>query len=69
MFEAPLDGLSWPIAAGSRTALGPLPGSAPAWVLGELARRQGLQLVITPDSHSANMLPRLRVAVSFRIRR
>ena len=58
MFEELLGSLSWPAKAGSRTALGPLPGSAPARLLSELAKRPGFQLVITPDTQTANTLLR-----------
>jgi transcription-repair coupling factor (superfamily II helicase) len=58
MFDKLLDSLSWPLKPGSRTAVGPLPGSAPARLLCELAEYSGLQLVITPDTQTANALSR-----------
>ena len=58
MFEALLDTLGWPAKKGSRTALGPLTGSAPARLLCELGERAGFQLVITPDTLTANALRR-----------
>ncbi len=58
MFRDLLDSLNWPLDPGSRTALGPTPGSAPARLLAELAERSAFQLVVTPDSQSANNLVR-----------
>jgi transcription-repair coupling factor (superfamily II helicase) len=58
MFEELLSSLSWPAKVGSRTALGPLPGSSPARLLCELANQPGFQLVVTPDTLSANTLLR-----------
>jgi transcription-repair coupling factor (superfamily II helicase) len=58
MFDKLLDSLSWPLKPGSRTAVGPLPGSAPARLLCELAEYSGFQLVITPDTQTANALSR-----------
>ena len=58
MFEDLLTRLSWPLAPGSSTAIGPLPGSAPARLLCELAPHSGLQVVITPDPGAANTLQR-----------
>ena len=58
MFENILNSLSWPLPTGSRTALGPLPGSSPARLLHELVQFTGFQLVITPDTHTANTLQR-----------
>jgi len=58
MFEKLLESLSWPLKPGSRTAVGPLPGSAPARLLCELAEYSGFQLVITPDTQTANALSR-----------
>ncbi len=58
MFKDVLNSLPWPLPAGSRTALGPLPGSSPARLLHELGQYAGFQLVITPDTHTANTLQR-----------
>ncbi|MEE4659595.1 MAG: transcription-repair coupling factor [Halieaceae bacterium] len=58
MFADTLDKLSWPLPAGSRTALGPAFGSAAARLLVELSRRTDFQLVITPDTQTANNLSR-----------
>jgi transcription-repair coupling factor (superfamily II helicase) len=58
MFDKLLESLNWPLKPGSRTALGPLPGSAPARLLCELAENSGFQLVITPDTQTANTLSR-----------
>jgi transcription-repair coupling factor (superfamily II helicase) len=58
VFKEVLDSLPWPLATGSRTALGPLPGSAPARLLCELSQHTGFQLVITPDTQTANTLQR-----------
>ena len=58
MFDHLLDSLPQPLPAGSRTAAGPAPGSAPARLLAELAANYPLQLVITPDSQTANNLVR-----------
>ncbi len=58
VFKNVLNSLPWPLPAGSRTALGPLPGSSPARLLHELGQYAGLQLVITPDTHTANTLQR-----------
>jgi len=58
MFEELLGSLAWPAKAGSRTALGPLPGSAPARLICELARQPGFQLIVTPDTQAANTLLR-----------
>jgi transcription-repair coupling factor (superfamily II helicase) len=58
MFDTLLDSISWPLDPGSRTAVGPLPGSAPARLLCEIAEHSGFQLVITPDTQTANALAR-----------
>ena len=58
MFESLLNDLPWPAPAGSRTAIGPLPGSAASRLLCELSRHIGFQLVVTPDTFSANTLQR-----------
>lgn len=58
MFKEVVDSLPWPLASGTRTALGPLPGSSPARLLCELSQRAGFQLVITPDTQTANILQR-----------
>ncbi len=58
MFRDLLDSLPWPPAPASRTAIGPTPGSAPARLIAELAERSHFQLVITPDTQSANNLVR-----------
>ena len=58
MFQALLETLAWPPKSGSRTALGPLPGSAPARMVAEIARQTGFQLVITADTLGANTLLR-----------
>ena len=53
-----LDATPWPARAGSRSAVGPLPGCAPSALIGELARRPQLQVVITEDSSQAQVLAR-----------
>ncbi|MEP5765586.1 MAG: transcription-repair coupling factor [Halieaceae bacterium] len=58
MFHELLNSLPWPAKVGSRTALGPLPGSAPARMVAELAQHSGFQLVITADTLGANTLIR-----------
>jgi len=58
MFKELLDTLPWPAKPGTRTALGPLPGSAPARLLAELASAAQFQLVITADTQTANTLQR-----------
>jgi len=58
VFEKLLDSLSGLTAGGVRTALGPLPGSAPARLIGELHRRTGPLLAITPDTQGAYTLQR-----------
>ena len=58
MFSDVLDTLSWPLKRGSRTALGPTFGSAGARLLMELSTRSDFQLVITPDTQTANSLQR-----------
>jgi transcription-repair coupling factor (superfamily II helicase) len=58
VFKDLVNSLPWPLAAGTRTALGPLPGSSPARLLHELGQQAGFQLVITPDTHTANTLQR-----------
>ena len=58
MFNELLDALKWPLDAGSRTAVGPVPGSAPARLLVELCDRAPFQLVVTPDTQTANNLVR-----------
>ena len=58
MFKPLLETLVWPPKQGSRTALGPLAGSAPARLLCELSDYTGFQLVITPDTLTANTLQR-----------
>ena len=58
MFETQLETLDWPAKKGSRTALGPLPGSAPARLLCELGERGGFLLVVAPDTQTANELRR-----------
>ncbi|MEM0955488.1 MAG: transcription-repair coupling factor [Pseudomonadota bacterium] len=58
MFSDVLDSLPWPLKVGSRTALGPAFGSAAARLLVELSSRSDFQLVITPDTQTANALQR-----------
>jgi len=58
MFKELLDTLPWPAKPGTRTALGPLPGSAPARLLAEMASAAQFQLVITADTQTANTLQR-----------
>lgn len=58
MFKSLLQELSTQLKSGTRTAVGPLPGSSGSHLLLELAERQGLVLAITQDTHSAQQLMR-----------
>ncbi len=58
MFSDLINSLPWPLKAGSRTALGPAHGSGAARLLVELAEKTPFQLVITPDTQTANSLSR-----------
>lgn len=58
MFNSLLKSLDWPAKVGSRTAVGPMTGSSPARLLCELSEFSGFQLVITPDTLTANNLLR-----------
>ncbi|MFV0278641.1 MAG: hypothetical protein ACK5HY_15865, partial [Parahaliea sp.] len=58
MFPALLANSPWPAKPGSRTALGPLYGSAQARCVAELANPDRLLLIITADTSSALALER-----------
>ena len=58
MFKDRLKDTSWPLKAGSRTALGPLPGSASSAVIGELAAADRPLIVLVPTSTDAQVLAR-----------
>ncbi|GAB3272113.1 transcription-repair coupling factor [Parahaliea aestuarii] len=58
MFQTLLANTPWPARAGSRTALGPLYGSAQTRCVAELASRERLLLVVTADTSAAITLER-----------
>ncbi|TXS92984.1 transcription-repair coupling factor [Parahaliea maris] len=58
MFHALLATTPWPDKPGSRTAIGPLYGSAQARCVAELANTERLLLVVTPDTSAALALER-----------
>jgi len=58
MFADLLNQLATPLKPGTRTAIGPAPGSAPARLVCELGEHCGFQLVVTPDTQTANNLLR-----------
>ena len=58
MFHALIADTPWPEKSGSRTAIGPVPGSAGAACIAELAREERLLLVIPADTSPALSLER-----------
>ncbi len=57
-FHTLLNNTPWPDKPGSRTAIGPFFGAAEARCIAELASREHLTVVITPDTSSALTLER-----------
>ncbi len=58
MFSPVFKSIPWPEKAGSRTAIGPLQGSADTLCIAELASEQRLLLVVTPDTATALTIER-----------
>ena len=58
MFSKLVAPTPWPEKLGSRSALGPCPGTATAMAVAELASQQKLLVVVVPSSASAAALER-----------
>ena len=58
MFSTLVASTPWPEQPGSRSALGPCPGTATAMAVAELANEQALLVVVVPSSASAAALER-----------
>ena len=58
MFSTLAASTPWPEKPGSRSALGPCPGTATAMAVAELAKQQALLVVVVPSSASAAALER-----------
>ncbi|MFV8817381.1 transcription-repair coupling factor [Haliea sp. E17] len=58
MFESLVAATQWPATRGSRSSLGPLHGASDALCIAELASPGQLLLVITADTHAAQVLER-----------
>jgi len=58
MFHSLVTSLPWPQTPGSRSAVGPFPGSSAALAIAELAPKGGLLVVITPNTAAALTLER-----------